>query len=89
MRCRHMYEPCFDLPHDYNYMQAASAVRADLQALLEEFGKWSAPRTVRRKPCCLQHMLTTLLCSASEIHFFTMSYMQTFNNDAFPLWRLG
>ncbi len=52
-------------------------MRANLQALLEEFGKWSALRTICSKPCCLQDMLTNSPAFDIGLEFLTVSYMPT------------
>ena len=72
-----MYAPCFGLRIYLISVQAASAVRVNLQALLEEFGKWSALQTIHSKPCCLQHMLTNSPAFNFELEILTISYMPT------------
>lgn len=69
--------PALAFASSWNEMQAASAVRVNLQALLEEFGKWLALRTICSKPFCLQHMLTNSPAFSIGLELLTISCMPT------------
>ena len=69
--------PALAFAYLWNSVQAASAVLVNLQALLEEFGKWSALQTIYSKPCCLQHMLSNSPAFNTGLKFLTISYIPT------------